>query len=215
MILKGENMGFAEFFSKQASLPSGIFGRFVMSRIFDKGNAELHSFMLKLLAISETDHVLDIGFGTGALLNDVASIAKKGRVEGVDVSSTMVSIAQKKNKKYIKTGRVSIRQGRFEEMDFAHHTFNKICTANTVYFWPDIGLTLRKIREILKSDGKLVIGFGDKEQLEKKSLSAEVFRFYAADEIKQHLQAAGFSSSVKIISKQGKSIDMHCAVAVK
>jgi ubiquinone/menaquinone biosynthesis C-methylase UbiE len=149
-------MSFSMFFSKQARKPSGIFGRFIMSRIFEKNNADLHAFILKLLALEETDHVLDIGFGTGTLIKNMANIAKKGRIEGVDLSSAMVSIAQKKNNSHIKSGRVNLRQGSFEEMSYDDNAFDKICTANTIYFWPDIESTLKEILRILKPGGKLI-----------------------------------------------------------
>ena len=37
------------FFSEQARRPSGLFGRVVMSKIFDLGNAPLNGFMKELL----------------------------------------------------------------------------------------------------------------------------------------------------------------------
>jgi ubiquinone/menaquinone biosynthesis C-methylase UbiE len=208
-------MSFSKFFSKQARKPSGIFGRFIMSRIFEKNNADLHAFIIELLALEETDHVLDIGFGTGTLIRNMANIAKKGRIEGIDFSSAMVSIAQKKNKSHIKRGRVSLRQGSFEEMSYDDTAFDKICTANTIYFWPDIGSTLKEILRILKQGGKLIIGFADKAQLEKKSLSVDVFKFYSKDEVKNLLINAGFSGGVDIKTKPGKIFKLHCAVAVK
>lgn len=207
-------MSFSKFFSKQARKPSGIFGQFVMSRIFDKGNAELNAFMKERLSLERDDRILEIGFGTGKLIHEMAGIADHGVVEGIDFSDTMVSVAKKKNKKYIADGRVKIRQGNFEEMSYRDNFFDKICTANTVYFWPTPENTVKQIMRILKPGGKFALAFGDREELEKKPLSAEIFRFYSQDDIKELLTNAGFTSA-DVMSEKGKSFRLHCAVAVK
>jgi ubiquinone/menaquinone biosynthesis C-methylase UbiE len=90
-------MSFSTYFSKQAKRPSGLFGRFFMSRVFEKGNAELHALVLETLAIKENEHVLEIGFGTGLLLRQIADSLERGFIEGIDFSELMVAMALKKN----------------------------------------------------------------------------------------------------------------------
>ena len=71
-------MSFKTFFSEQARNPSGIFGRLVMSKIFDMGNARLNRFMKEELELEENDHVLEIGFGSGKLIYQMSSLINKG-----------------------------------------------------------------------------------------------------------------------------------------
>ena len=54
-------MSFKTFFSEQARNPSGLFGRVVMSKVFDLGNATLNDFMKQQIEIEENDHLLEIG----------------------------------------------------------------------------------------------------------------------------------------------------------
>lgn len=61
-------MNFTTYFSKQARKPTGIFGRFYMSRVFEKGNVELNALMYETLSIRDNDHILEVGFGTGLLI---------------------------------------------------------------------------------------------------------------------------------------------------
>ncbi len=208
-------MNFKEFFSKQARKPSGLFGRWVMSRIFEKGNADLNGLMKELVSPEKDDHILEIGFGTGSLVRSMAANATQGLVEGIDFSRTMVALARKKNKCWLEKGRVKLEQGSFEQMTYPENQFDKICSANTIYFWPDPVKIIKKIFTILKPGGKLVIGFGDKEQLEKKDLSSDVFHLYSPDQVKEILNRGGFMHGVNIISDRGNSYHMHCAVAVK
>ena len=208
-------MNFKTFFSEQARRPSGLFGRWVMARIFDLGNATLNDFMKEQLALKENDHVLEIGFGTGKLIFEMAKQVKKGVIEGIDFSDTMVAIAEKKNKKYIARDRVIIRQGDFAETAYRHNHFDKICSANTIYFWPQPDNYIKKILRILRPGGKLILAFEDIKQLEKRQLNTNVFHFYPQDEIKRLLSRNGFSKSIEMISKEKRSRRYHCAVAVK
>ena len=208
-------MNFKTFFSEQARKPSGLFGRWVMARIFDLGNATLNDFMKEQLSLEENDHVLEIGFGTGKLIFEMAKQVKTGFIEGIDLSDTMVAIAEKKNKKYIAQDRVIIRQGDFAETAYPYNHFDKICSANTVYFWPQPDNYIKKILRILKSDGKLILAFEDIKQLESRQLNTNVFHFYHQDEIVKLLSRNGFSGSIKVISKEKRSLRYHCAVAVK
>ncbi|MGD8739411.1 MAG: class I SAM-dependent methyltransferase [Desulfobacterales bacterium] len=208
-------MNFKTFFSEQARKPSGLFGRWVMARIFDLGNAALNDFMKELISLKENDHVLEIGFGTGKLIFNMAKQVKKGVIEGIDLSDTMVAIAEKKNKKYIAQGRVIIRQGNFAETAYGHNRFDKICSANTVYFWPQPDNYIKKILRILKPGGKLILAFEDINQLESRQLNTTVFHFYHQDEIVTLLSRNGFSRSIEVVSKEKRSLRYHCAVAVK
>ena len=208
-------MNLKTFFSEQARKPSGLFGRWVMSKIFDYGNAALNNFMKEQLLLQENDHVLEIGFGTGKLIFEMAKQVNKGLIEGIDLSDTMVAIAEKKNKKYIAEGKVIIRQGDFEETAYNDNRFDKICSANTVYFWPQPHNCIKNILRILKPGGKLILAFEDIKQLESRPLNTNIFHIYHQDEIKKLLSRNGFFGSIDMISKEIKSLRYHCVVAVK
>ncbi len=79
-----------------------------MSQIFDKGNVLINSLIIinAQVAFRKTDHILEIGFGTGGLIRNMAEEVPQGIIERIDLSETMVSIARKKVRKYIANGRV-------------------------------------------------------------------------------------------------------------
>jgi ubiquinone/menaquinone biosynthesis C-methylase UbiE len=207
-------MSFRSFFSEQARKPTGLFGRLIMSRIFDQGNAMLNEFMRELLTLQEDDHVLEIGFGTGKLISEMARQASRGLVEGIDLSSTMVDMAKRRNREYIAKGRVKIVLGDFDQVEYRDNDFDKICSANTIYFWPDAEYSVRKIGRILRHGGKLVLGFEDKAQIEKMPINPGVFSIYDKNDVEQLLTGVGFSD-VEIKSKEMNSTIVHCAIAVK
>jgi ubiquinone/menaquinone biosynthesis C-methylase UbiE len=208
-------MGFTNFFSEQAKKPTGFFGRFVMSKIFDKGNANLNQFVFELMTIQKNDHILEIGFGTGKLINEMAKQIDTGFIEGVDFSGTMVSIAQRNNKKHIANGKVKLLEGNFDEIPYENDRFSKICSVNTIYFWPDPEYTTKKITNILKPQGKFLAAFLDKSQLEKRPHSKDVFNLYSENEVENIFINAGFLSSVDIESRNIGSSIFHCVVGTK
>jgi SAM-dependent methyltransferase len=63
---------------------------------FDRSVAEYHRRLLAAAAISETEHVLDIGCGTGQTTLDSARAASAGSALGVDLSTKMLDYARQR-----------------------------------------------------------------------------------------------------------------------
>ena len=208
-------MNFSSFFSNQARKPTGLFGRFIMSTIFEIGNTDLNSLVHELLSVQSDDQILEIGFGTGKLINKMVQEVNEGCIVGVDFSDTMISIAKKKNRKHIASGKVRILGGNFDDLTFDNECFTKVCSVNTLYFWPNPDHTARKIMALLKPKGKLVLAFEDIEQLQKRNLNNDVFHLYSKDAVHDLLKTAGFLGEIRIETKKRDDLIFHCAIAVK
>ncbi len=208
-------MRFTRFFSQQARKPSGWFGRWVMSRIFDLGNARLNRCVYDILSPQGSDHILDIGCGTGKLIQKIAGKTDGGVVEGIDFSQTMVSIAQRNNRRHIAAGRVVIHKGDFSDIPFEPGRFAKVCSVNTIYFWQDPVSTAAKIASILKPGGMLVVGYEDIAQLKNRRLDADVFRLYSTSEVETLLRDTGFALGVTTRSIGTDTAVYNCTVATR
>jgi ubiquinone/menaquinone biosynthesis C-methylase UbiE len=185
-----------------------------MSRLFNKGNADLNDLVKDLLELQEQDSVLEIGFGPGTLIHQMAQITTQGVVEGIDFSETMLTLASETNKQFIASGRVKLQRGNCNAMPYSDESFDKVCTANTIYFWENPNETFKEISRVVKSGGKLVVGFRDKDQMKDLPLSKEVFSYYTTEEVKTFLSNAGFTD-VQIVDKPGQPFVSQCAVANK
>lgn len=208
-------MDYFSFFSRQARKPTGLYGRFYMSRIFDKGNAEMNALVLDSMDITGDERILEIGYGTGTMLRTVAERLEQGLVEGVDFSKAMSSLARKKNKKHIKSGKVKIHLGDFDEMFLEEDSFNKVYTVNTIYFWKEPRKTLWHVYDILKPGGKLYIGFHHKDDMEKMPLNKDVFTYYSPLEMEEILTSCGILCNATILSRNAKTKPCYCAIATK
>lgn len=204
----------SRIFSLQARRPSGIIGRFLMSKIFNNGNADLNSFVKDVIDLSKEDQVLEIGFGPGKLIYEMAENVTDGVVTGIDFSEVMLGIASKLNQQYISTGTVILRKGDCCSLPFDGESFDKLCTVNTLYFWEDPGKNLAEMFRVLKPKGKIVIGFRDHKQMSNLNLKEDVFSYYSQQDVVEMLAKAGFANA-HIKEKEGRPFVSYCAVANK
>jgi ubiquinone/menaquinone biosynthesis C-methylase UbiE len=182
-----------KFFSRQARKPSGLFGRWFMTLVFDKGNRALNKRMLELVSATGDQRILEIGFGSGGCVKAMADSLSDGMVEGIDFSDAMMRVAVRRNKKHIASGKVKLVQGDFDQVEYPPGRFDTVCSANTIYFWPDQAFTFSKILGLLKPGGKLILAFVDKNKMRDMTLDMTVFTPVSNSDLKQLLAATGFS----------------------
>lgn len=203
-----------KFFSKQARKPSGIIGRMLMARFFEKGNRDINRRMVDLVAAQGADRILEIGFGGGATVFEMANQLDTGSVEGIDFSDAMLAAARKKNRMHIAAGTVTLRHGNFDQADYPAQAFDTVCTANTIYFWPDRKDTASRIYDVLRPGGKLVLAYVDKTRMDDMPLDMKVFTPIGHGEVRELLEGVGFSSVV-FHPEPGARTAAYCVVAVK
>ena len=199
----------------QLEKPSGWFGKKIVARLLDQSNAALHEFCMQRMSVGETDRVLEIGFGSGRTVQQLSRQA--AFVAGVDFSQEMVDSAQAINRAAMEAGRVEIRNAAVSALPFDDASFDKIFTANTIYFWPRPFEDAREIMRVLKPGGKLYIGFRPRSVMQQ--LPAEVidnrFRLYSPDEVGELFTSAGFPQ-IEIESRVEKgALDSYCAIITR
>lgn len=200
--------------SLQARKPTGLIGRYVMTKIFNSGNADLNSFSMEKLKLKSGDRVLEIGFGSGKLINEMAAITTEGVVEGIDLSGAMLKRASEFNKHYISNGKVRLHKGDCEILPFENEYFDKLCSTNTLYFWKNPAKCFNEMFRVIKPGGNIVIGFRDDKQMSTLNLSKDMFSTYSQNEVISLLSNAGFTDP-HIVEKEGKPFLSYCAVATK
>jgi len=200
--------------SLQARKPSGIIGRYVMTNIFNNSNVDLNAFVKEILELQRDDRVLEVGFGPGKLINEIADITTEGVVEGVDFSRAMLKQARKVNRQHIEKGKVKLQNRECSTLPFDDESFDKLCSTNTLYFWKKSNKYFSEMFRVINSGGKVVIGFRDNKQMRNLRLSEDIFSSYSQDDVVNLLSDAGFTGA-HIREKEGVPFLSYCAVATK
>ncbi len=205
-------MGLAEFLAAQLRKPSGWFGRLVMVRFFNTANVHINQLTIERLNIQPTDRVLDIGFGGGFTLPRMAALAHAGKVYGLDVSETMVRQAERQFPRLIEQGKLEVRLGNLARLPYRDGAFDKVCTVNTLYFWPNPVQNLTEIRRVIKHGGRLVVAFRSREKMERMETFLHGFTLYAPAQVSGLLEQAGFEQVRIERHDQDKRLDTVLAI---
>jgi ubiquinone/menaquinone biosynthesis C-methylase UbiE len=199
------------FFSRQLRLPSGWFGRLVMVRFFNKYNQRIIELAVQALDIRAGDRVLDIGFGGGVSLGIIAKTSA-GKVYGVDLSEDMVRVARKRFDRLIRLGRLDVKTGDIAQLPYGNGSFDKVCTINTLYFWPEPVRMLAEIRRVLRPGGRLVIAFRSREKMKVMRRFLHGFTLYSLEEVRDLLLRAQFQDVRMDCYDRQKRLDSNLAM---
>jgi ubiquinone/menaquinone biosynthesis C-methylase UbiE len=177
--------------------PRGALGR-LGGRIMARSNAECGFWVSDLLQIAPNDRVLEVGFGPGVVTERLTKLAPAGRVAGFDHSIEMVELARARNITTIQKGGVDLQWGSVESLPFGDSIFDKALAINSMHVWPDAIVGLREIRRVMKSGGRIALGFTPYSGQSKDGLT-------------NTLVSAGFVKA-RLVEKETTGF---CALAIK
>jgi ubiquinone/menaquinone biosynthesis C-methylase UbiE len=98
------------------------------------------------------ERVLDVGCGTGVLLERIVDRYPDVRVTGVDLSPAMLAQARHRL-----PPRVTLEVADAEALPFPGNSFDLVLSLSSFHFWPAPGLSLAELRRVLRPGGRLVI----------------------------------------------------------
>jgi ubiquinone/menaquinone biosynthesis C-methylase UbiE len=178
-------------FAQQLRKPEGGMGIEVGQRM-NEGNGPMNLHTLAVLNPQPFDKILEIGMGNGLFVRNILKLDDSIHYTGCDYSETMVKEAVGINKDFIQSGQAEFIQVDITKSPFPDHSFNKIFTINTVYFWEDNAATLKELKRILTPGGELIIAIRPKHNMLQFPVTKYGFTLYAKDEISSLLQVNEF-----------------------
>lgn len=135
-----------------------------IARIYDlmaeHSEGPMRELGLMLLAAKQGEKVLEIGFGTGHCIVELAkAVGADGLVCGVDLSDKMVEMAQELVAAAGVAERVELKQGDGETIPYPDETFDAMFTSFTLELFdtPEIPKFLAECKRVLKPGGRFAV----------------------------------------------------------
>ena len=142
----------------QAGHPRGAVGRLVgWLFAYRRSNRQRNRWAVSLLGVQPTDRVLEVGFGPGVAVAELASRATRGQVYGIDHSQVMARQASRRNAAAIRAGRVHLTRASVDQLPSFGEPLDAILAVNTVAFWPDPVQRLQELRRLLRPAGRIAL----------------------------------------------------------
>ena len=179
------------YVAKQLGHPAGGAGRLLL-RFLNRENATMNQLALTMLAIQPQQHILEIGFGGGDLIERLRQTERSLHITGIDPAPASLAVGQNRFKSAIASGQLSLYAAVAEAIPLPDQAVDAIVTVNTVYFWPAVETGLQECHRCLKPGGQLAIAYAAKAFLEAQGLTQYGFQVYEVAEMETALRTAGF-----------------------
>jgi ubiquinone/menaquinone biosynthesis C-methylase UbiE len=156
-------------------------------------NDEPNRLAVDALDLGPRENVLELGFGPGWGLRNIAKRTRGARVYGVDQSARMLEQAKRMNEMAVSSGRMVLVQGPFSPLPWIDEMFDKVLLVNVVYFFDSDGRDMSEVYRVLRSGGRAVIYVTASDTMKKWPFAGpETHRIYDRKELLDLLVNAGF-----------------------
>jgi SAM-dependent methyltransferase len=177
---------------RQLRHPSGFPGR-VIGHGMAMANRWPNRIAIEALDIAPGDVVLELGFGPGKAIAQLASAIGSGHVLGIDQSATMLAQASCHNRQAIERGRVELRHGNFGALPWPTASIDKVLAVNTAYFFHSEAVEVREARRVLRPGGLMAIYVIDKSFMSRWRFSGpDTHRTFDRNGLAALLRTGGF-----------------------
>jgi len=172
--------------------PRGVVGHLVgWEMALRPSNRKRNVWAVSLLGVRPADRVLEIGFGPGIAIRELAQRATHGQVVGVDRSEVMRAQATRRNTAAIRAGRVLLTVAPVENLPEFGQSFDKVMAVNNMGMWPEPTLRLKELARLMRGGGQIALV----SQPRCPGATAKTTK-YAARDIAGKLEDAGFADIV-------------------
>lgn len=122
-----------------------------------RSNQQRNSWAVSLLEVQPADRVLEIGFGPGLAVAELAHRTTQGHVYGVDHSEVMVHRASRRNHAAIRAGRVELVHASVDRLPRFDEPLDAILAVNSLGFWAEPAQRLHDLRRLLRPAGRIAL----------------------------------------------------------
>ena len=107
---------------------------------------------LEIAQDTKATNILDIGCGTGELLEKLTKTHPQAKLTGIDLSAAMLKHAKEKLPKSI-----NLLQGNAATLPLKSNSFDLIFSLSSFHYWQNQTQALQEVFRVLKSDGNFIL----------------------------------------------------------
>jgi SAM-dependent methyltransferase len=156
------------------------------SGIVNKKNTNAQ-WAIEQLHIHRYQHILEVGFKNGRLLQEAAERLGTGLIAGIDDSVDMYKLAVRKNRQEIGSQMMQLHFGSIGDLPYPPYYFDTIFGYNSHSTWNKPENIFMQLHRLLKAGGRFVLFF------EMSPILSELRAANITDGLKQQFTDAGFS----------------------
>ena len=195
----------------------------VYDALAEHSEAPVRKAGLEMLDVQEGHHVLEIGFGTGHSLIELArSVGPSGKVFGIDLSEKMVEISQKRAEEEGLDEQIELSCGDALHLSYESESMDGVFMSFTLELFdtPEIPLVLAECKRVLKPGGRIVV-IGMSRVL-PEGLIMEIFEWTHRHFpnyldcrpilVRQALEDSGFEICDSKVMKMWISVEVVCGI---
>lgn len=184
-----------------------------MAAMMHETNIGMTLSAIESLTLAGHDTILELGHGNADHLKLILDQHPTASYHGLETSPLMHDEAQAGNQPYIVKGQAAFHLYNGTDIPFKEHTFDKIFTVNTLYFWAQPLQLLASLYRVLKPGGKLSITFAQKSFMETLPFTRFGFELYDTVKAKALLGQTPFvvvdaiTKTERVKNKIGELVD--------
>ncbi|CEG27496.1 class I SAM-dependent methyltransferase [Bacillus sp. B-jedd] len=150
-------------FAKQFRVPRGFLGK-IAGKIMYFENRKINEWTLQNLDISDGQTILEVGYGPGYAIGEIAKCHPEAYLEGIDISGEMLKETSSKYENLIKEGRLTLLCGEVSDLPSKTGFYNRIFSVNNYPLWHDPTNSMLSLAARLKKGGKIAITVQPREK---------------------------------------------------
>jgi demethylmenaquinone methyltransferase/2-methoxy-6-polyprenyl-1,4-benzoquinol methylase len=164
-----------------------------LSKVYDRvnpvfWNEDMRDECIELLGVSDEDHVLDVGCGTGFATRGL--LEHTHHVEALDQSVHQLQKAREKDE----LAGVDFVRGDAENLPYADETFDAVWSSGSIEYWPTPVDALSEARRVTKPGGRvLVVGPRRPSGRVAGAIADSIMLFYDEKEATRMFREAGWT----------------------
>jgi len=155
-----------------------------------------NQFVLNSINLKHTLVLLDVGCGTGILLNILAELNMDLRLYGIDISEQMIKVARNKNTN------IKFCQSSSGYIPFQENMFDYVTCATSFHHYQSSNNALTEMYRVLKKNGTLIVLDPSTSGIIRKimcNILKSIFdeqevNFYTKSKLKEMFEKAGFKN---------------------